>query len=156
VRGCSGTCDAASVQKSLQGSLFCDSHICFWSDSPNENLSDTSSLLSRRWLGSSTRGRGVLLHHMPETRVGAHDIYGNGGKAAVAAYPTQSGQTACLKARTQTHRALGTQHPIPLRAESYLIRDVRGYPDLALKGKITFGVSAAQEYKIDIDGTHAA
>ena len=83
-------------------------------------------------------------------------IYGNGGKAAVASYPTQSGQTACLKARTQTHRALGTQHPIPLRAESYLIRDVRGYPDLALKGKITFGVSAAQENKIDVDRTHAA
>ena len=83
-------------------------------------------------------------------------IYGNGGKAAVASYPTQSAQTACLKARTQTDRAPGTQHPIPLRAESYLIRDVLGYPDLALKGKITFGVSAAQEYKIDIDRTHAA
>ena len=83
-------------------------------------------------------------------------IYGNAGKAAVASYPTQSAQTACLKARTQTRSAPGTRHPIPSRAESYLIRDVLGYPDLALKGKITFGVSAAQEYKIDIDGTHAA
>jgi hypothetical protein len=83
-------------------------------------------------------------------------IYGNAGKAAVASYPTQWAQTACLKARTQTDRAPGTQHPIPSRAESYLIRDVLGYPDLALKGKITFGVSAAQENKIDIDRTHAA
>jgi hypothetical protein len=48
------------------------------------------------------------------------------------------------------------QHPISLRAESYLIRDMLCYPDLALKGMITFGVSAAQEYKIDIDRTHAA
>ena len=31
------------------------------------------------------------------------------------------------------------------RAESYLIWDVLGCPDLALKAKITFGVSAAQE-----------
>ena len=97
----------------------------FLSDNPNENLSDTSTLVPRRWLGSSTRGRGVLLHHMPDTRSGRM-IYGNGGKAAVASYPTQSAQTACLKARTQTHRAPGTQHPIPLRAESYLIRDVLG------------------------------
>lgn len=91
MRGCSGTCDAASVQKSLQGSLFCDSHICFLSDSPNENLSDTSSLLPRRWSGSSTRGRGVLLHHMPETRVGAHDIWecrqGRGGELPKAVGP---------------------------------------------------------------------
>ena len=91
MRGCSGTCDAASVQKSLQGSLFCDSHICFLSDSPNENLSDTSSLLPRRWSGSSTRGRGVLLHHMPETRVGARDIWecrqGRGGELPNAVGP---------------------------------------------------------------------
>ena len=79
-------------------------------------------------------------------------IHGNGGKAAVASYPTQSAQTACPKARTQTHRA----HPIPLRAESYLIRDVLDYLDLALNGEIKFGVSAAREYKIDIDRSHAA
>jgi len=42
------------------------------------------------------------------------------------------------------------------RAESYLIRDVLGHPDLTLKGKITFGVSAAQENKIDIDRTRPA
>jgi hypothetical protein len=48
------------------------------------------------------------------------------------------------------------QHPIPLRAESRRIRDILSYPDLALKGKITFGVSAAQEYKVHIDRTHAA
>ena len=83
-------------------------------------------------------------------------IYGNAGKAAVASYPTQWAQTACLKARTQTDGAPGTQHPIPSRAESYLIRDMLGYPDLALKGNITFGVSAAQDYNIDIDGTHPA
>ena len=48
------------------------------------------------------------------------------------------------------------QHPISLRSDSYLIRELLGYPDLALKGKITFGVSVGQENNIDIDRTHAA
>jgi hypothetical protein len=83
-------------------------------------------------------------------------IGANGGKAAVASCPTQSAQTACLKARTQTYRAPDMQHPISLRSDSYLIRELLGYPDLAPKGGITFGVSAAQEYNIDINRAHAA
>ena len=46
-----------------------------------------------------------------------------------------------------------TQRSPPKRRAS---RDMLGYPDLALKGKITFGVSAAQENKIDIDRTRPA
>jgi hypothetical protein len=112
-------------------------------------------LLPRRWLGSSTRGRRVLLHHMPETQVGAHDIWewrqGRGGEL-----PNAVGPNGVLQGPDETDRSPGTQHPIPSCAESYLIRDALGYPDLALKGKITFGVSAAQENKIDVDRTHAA
>jgi len=149
VRGCSGTCDAASVQKSLQDSLFCDSHICFLSDSPNENLSDTSSLLPRRWSGSSTPGRGVL------RRGSGRMIYGNAGKAVVASYPTQGPKRRAsrpgLKPMGRQARCIRYH-----RAESYLIWDVLGHPDLTLKGKITFGVSAAQENKIDIDRTRPA
>jgi len=84
-----------------------------------------------------------------------HDIWewrqGRGGEL-----PNAVGPNGVLQGPDETDRSPGTQHPIPSCAESYLIRDALGYPDLALKGKITFGVSAAQKNKIDVDRTHAA
>lgn len=82
-------------------------------------------------------------------------IYGNAGKAAVASYPTQWPKR---RASRPGLKLIGRQARCIRyhRAESYLIWDVLGHPDLTLKGKITFGVSAAQENKIDIDRTRPA
>ena len=84
-------------------------------------------------------------------------IGANGGKAAVASYPNAVGPNG-VRSRPGLKPAGRQACSIRYHCfrDSYLIRELLGYPDLALKGEVTFGVSAAQKYNIDIDRTHAA